>query len=49
MYVEAAIMVLRPDGLDLVVLGDRGGPSLGCTVGAKVGVEIGCSWFGFRR
>ena len=43
MCVGGAVLVSRPGELDLVVLGDGEGPSLGCTVGAKIGGEIRCS------
>ena len=46
---KGAVLVLRPDGLDVVVLGDGEGPSLGCSVGAKIGGEIECSRLGFRH
>ena len=44
-----AVLVSRPGELDLVVFGDGEGPSLGCTVGARIGGEIECSRLGFRH
>ena len=48
MCVKAIILVLRPDGLGLVELGDREDPSMGRSIGAEVGAESGCLRFELR-